>query len=195
MMYYTTSILFFLLILLCACTPQNTTQKDSAKSASTAITKKVDPLIGNKPKVKNNLSDDALFLSPQSVSANKGEEVCVPITVRQFKDIVSMQYSINWNPKELNFLKIKDIKLQDLQERNFGQHIKDQGKLTFSWFDQSLRGISLPDKTSIYELCFEAIGKGKAKIIFSQDPVVVEITAVNAKFLKFLSEPGYVTIN
>ena len=170
---------------------------ETATQAKATTSKKVDTKVGAKPVApKSTMSSNVLFVAAKNKSIAKGQTDCMDIQVRNFNKIVSTQYSINWNPAELKFTALKDFKLKDLSENNFGKHIVDQGKLTLSWYDQNIRGINAPDDSPIFKLCFQAIGdKGKkSKVIFTQDPIAVEITGPNATFLKFSSEPGYVTI-
>ena len=194
---------FFVLavLLICSCNSQNTkveTKANDAAKIANAIKPAEEVKVGSKTKTITTTSGNgSLYVAPKNASAKKGEEVCVSFTTKHFKDIVSMQYSINWSPKQLAFTKVTDIKLRDLQEKNFGSHVKDQGKLTFSWYDPSIQGITLADDSELYKVCYNAIGEAgsKAKIMFSEDPIIVEITAKNAQFLKFQSKPGYVEIN
>jgi len=108
----------------------------------------------------------------------KGDTVCLDVRVRNFNNILSMQYSMNWNPKTLRFLKLDKFNLKDLSGNNFGKNRTDQGKLGTSWFDLAVKSITLPDNTPIYQVCFVAIGEpGSAdQVYFSSEPVIIEIS-------------------
>jgi hypothetical protein len=41
-----------------------------------------------------------------ATKAKAGQSICVPVTVKDFDNIVSMQHSINWDPKVLSFEKL-----------------------------------------------------------------------------------------
>ena len=200
-MKYLATCFALICILLLSCNSNN--QKSSTKAPIVAQTStknkpaKQEVQVGNKVNTPDLAkANGALFLAPQDTKIKSGEEGCVSFKTKYFKDIVSMQYSINWDAEQLIFSQIKDIKLQDLQTKNFGKHIIDQGKMTFSWYDPSIRGVSLPDDAELYKICFKAKGApgSKSKILFTEDPIVVEITAKNAQFLKFHSQPGTVVI-
>ena len=188
----------FLSLVLLACNEnKSATVKDSSKTTQVSSKKETKAQVGQKAVTpKSTMSSDVLFLAGKNTNIEKGKVGCMDIYVKNFNKIVSTQYSVNWNPKELKFKELKDFKLKDLSTNNFGKQLADKGKLTLSWFDQNVKGISLPEETPIYKICFEALAnKGKkSKLIFTQDPIAVEITGPNATFLKFSSEPAYVVI-
>ncbi len=191
-------LLIVLSLIFFSCNEKNTTAKQSnSAKVESALEKEVKPQIGSKsPRPKSTMSSDVLFVAGKNTSIVKGETGCMDIQVKNFNNIVSKQYSINWNPADLKFLELKDFKLKDLTTNNFGKHVAKEGKLTLSWYDQDIKGISVPEETGIFKICFEAIGsKGKkSKVMFTEDPIAVEITGPNATFLKFSSEPAYVEI-
>ena len=68
--------------------------------------------------------------------------------------------------------------------------------MTFSWYDQAVKGITLADNSTIHQICYSAIGKSgsKSKIQITQDPIIVEITGNDGKQKKFFTETSSVTI-
>jgi len=196
-MRYLLLVVFSFVLFACNENKSATVSDNNSKTAQASAKKDVKPQVGQKaPLPKSTMSSDVLFLAGKNTTIEKGKTGCMDIYVKNFNKIVSTQYSINWNPKELKFIELKDFKLQDLTTNNFGKQLAAKGKLTLSWFDQNVRGISVPEETPIYKVCFEALAnKGKkSKLIFTQDPIAVEITGPNATFLKFSSEPAYVVI-
>ncbi|MEZ4935192.1 MAG: hypothetical protein R2788_24040 [Saprospiraceae bacterium] len=65
-----------------------------------------------------------------SAKASKGSETCVSVKVSQFNDIVSMQYTMKWDPAILTFKEVKNFGLPGLEEANFGTKA--------SWIKESL---------------------------------------------------------
>ncbi|MFZ2897586.1 MAG: cohesin domain-containing protein [Saprospiraceae bacterium] len=115
-------------------------------------------------------------LADQTVS--KGDTLCVDVQVRDFTNILSMQYSMNWDPKVLKFLQLGGINLKDLSQNNFGLNRTAQGSIGTSWFDYAVQGISIPDGTVIYKVCYQAVGEAgtKTEVVFSNEPVIIEIS-------------------
>lgn len=141
-------------------------------------------------------SAGTMHLTLEGGSAVKGSEACVAIKAKDFKSIVSMQYSMKWDPKVLKFKEIKNIGLPQLSIENFGRHILDKGQLTYSWYDVNVKGITKGDGETLYEICFEAIGQpgSKSAVQIVDAPTVIEIANVNSEFYTLDATPGTVLV-
>jgi len=146
--------------------------------------------------VYQKLPVETITLSTVDATARKGEEVCVAVTVKGFQNILTMQYTMNWDPKVLKFKEIKNFGLKGLDDRNFGFQIKDKGLLTYSWYDQALKGVTMDDGFQLYELCFEAVGDpgSETTIGFSSTPTVIEISNSSSVFLDLRTDDGIIKI-
>ncbi len=139
----------------------------------------------------------ALGLNAATKAAPKGSEVCVAITARNFFHIESMQYTLKWDKQALKFKSVQGFNLPGLSKENFGTHLTEkEGLLTHSWYDASLQGVTRPDGSSLYEVCFEAIGDAGSRsyIEFVNEPVVFEITNASSQFLELQGARGSVEI-
>lgn len=125
-----------------------------------------------------------------------GQQVCLPFTVSGFEKILSMQYTMVWDPAVLRLAELRDFGLRGLGDNNFGTHLSDAGKITFSWYDPNLRGESRKDGSLLYELCFEALGKPGTStgVHIGQDPTITEITNAAGKFLQLQVNSGKVVV-
>ena len=135
-------------------------------------------------------------LTASDMVAEKNSEVCVEVKAKDFHEILSMQYSMNWDVNVLKFKEVRGYNLPGMSKNNFGEHLVDQGMLTFSWYDPNLRGLSKPDGIKLYEVCFEAAGEpgSKSKIEFSGKPTLIEIANGTGVFLDLRTENGTVEI-
>lgn len=135
-------------------------------------------------------------LTASDVVAAKGEMVCMEVKAKDFEQILSMQYSMNWNPSVLKFKEVRNFGLNGMSLQSFGAHLIDKGILTFSWYDPSLRGFSKPDGHKLYEVCFEAIGNpgSRAQFQFNGKPTTVEIANSSGVFLDLRTTGGTVTL-
>ncbi len=135
-------------------------------------------------------------LTVSGKSAPKGSDACVSVSTRNFKAIVSMQYSIKWDPKVLKFKGLQGFNLPQLNAENFGKHLLDKGLLTHSWFDANVKGISKGDGDTLYEICFETIGTpgSKSAVQLINAPTTIEIANVNSEFLTLDATPGTVLV-
>ncbi len=139
---------------------------------------------------------DTLRLSLTSLTASPGETICLPVTAAGFEKILSMQYTMVWDPAVLRLNGIDKFGLRGLGENNFGTHMAGEGKLTFSWYDPNLRGESRKDGTVLYELCFEVVGPSASAtgVHFANDPTIIEISNALGKFLALNARDGHVKV-
>ncbi len=137
-----------------------------------------------------------LTLTASEVEAAKGETACVEVKAKDFNQILSMQYSMNWDANVLKFKEVRSFGLEGMSIQSFGAHLASKGTLTFSWYDPSLRGFSKPEGHKLYELCFEVVGKpgSKSKFEFSGKPTTIEIANSASQFLELRSVSGLVTV-
>jgi gliding motility-associated-like protein len=99
--------------------------------------------------------------SPLQVSQDS--LVCIPIEVRNFKDLTTLQFSLNWNPSIFKFESINPTgNLTGLTQGNFNLALSDIGVLGINWQDAANAGVTLADGTAIFELCLRAVGNRKA---------------------------------
>jgi hypothetical protein len=133
-------------------------------------------------------------LADQTVT--KGDTLCVDVQVRDFTNILSMQYSMNWDTKVLKFLQLGGFNLKDLSQNNFGLNRTAQGSMGASWFDYAVQGISIPDGTVIYKVCYQAVGEpgAKTEVVFSNEPVIIEISNSAEQLLGLAFKRANITI-
>ncbi len=138
----------------------------------------------------------ALLLTASNVEAPKNSEACVAVTAKDFKDILSMQYTMQWDPKVLEFKEVRNHGLPGMKENNFSTHLTKEGKLTFSWYDPRLVGLTKADGVKLYDVCFETVGKAGtvSKFEFTSLPTVIEIADAKGMFLDLRTEGGDIKI-
>ena len=182
------SIFFILLILgiiSCNSNPDNKSNTVSSNSGGKS------EAVSSKPIIKKGVK-----IAIEGGTPKKGEEFCSKIVVENFNDIIGAQFTLQWGAPVLKFKEVRNFKIKDLGKGNFGDKFTKDGKLTFVWYDQSLKGISIPNKTPIFEVCFEATGgKGaRSKILITDKPTDAEIVDVDSKTVRLLTETSYVEI-
>ena len=130
------------------------------------------------------------------VKAEKGEQVCLPITVYSFQQMLSMQYSIRFDPEELEFQGIVNKQLPYLNENNFGTHSVDKGILTVVWIDNSLKGVTKNDGDQVFTICFRVkADKGsKVEVDFSKDPTPFESVNLAEQLVQINTKRGVITV-
>jgi trimeric autotransporter adhesin len=129
-------------------------------------------------------------------SDTNGKEISIPVTVSNFKNILTAQFSIIWNPEIIEFVQTENFDLPSLNEANFGITGSWQGKLVFSWDIPSLEPVTLEDETSIFSLRFKIIGNAGEQSFIEIDgsPTPIEFTNNNFNIIPFTLDPGYVKV-
>lgn len=173
-------LLFFTILGLGACQSDanNKQQQASAKTAASG------PL------------SSGIILSVPDQTATTGQTLCLPVQVQQFDQILSMQYTMHFDPTVLKFKEINGFQLKDLGKSNFGTNRATNGIITTSWYDLDVKGISVNTNTPIYQVCFEAIGTSgqTSPVEFNGDPVIVEISNATGEVIGFSARKAKVTI-
>lgn len=101
----------------------------------------------------------------------KGQTGCMPVTVKNFNNLVSMSYVMHWDTSVLQYQNTKNYNLPDLAASSFNVLPANSGNLLMSWFEQALTGITRPNGTTIYEVCFLAKGNAGSTSMVTIDGV------------------------
>ncbi|MCI5082389.1 MAG: hypothetical protein MRY78_11875 [Saprospiraceae bacterium] len=179
-------------------TPQAVPGSSQAQATPAAEkTKIVKPEVGSIPATKRPVNESGTFmLIPTSATAASGEVACVDVTTKNFNDIISMQFSMQWDPKIATFKGMKNLNLPGLSKNNFGLHILDQGLMTFVWIDNTLSGVSLPDKSPIFQACFTMQGNTGDQSYFriTEQPTRMEALDAEEKLVSFSSQESTLSV-
>ena len=90
-----------------------------------------------------------------NIDASNTAEITIPIKVNQFKNILGMQYTLNYNPMLLQLKSITNASKLNLE---YATNHSAQGNLSFLWSDQNFQPQTLPDSTTILNLVFTKLG-------------------------------------
>jgi hypothetical protein len=116
-------------------------------------------------------------LSLGEASVNAGESLCLPITVQNFTDIESMQFSITWDPALLSFNELQTGDLPGVSTNlGINYNIPEDGTMIFLWYDPQFNLITLPDDAVLFYLCFTAGNDpAVANVTFANEPTEIEV--------------------
>ncbi len=134
------------------------------------------------PTIISNCIDSSgnLTFEVTSDSAKNGEQKCIDIKAYDFKKINGFQYSHNFDPTKLQFVKIEKTNSADslpfLALSSFNTAEAGQGRIMLSWTSPSGVGTNLPNGTTLYRICFNVIGSAGATdtVKISNVPVVAK---------------------
>ncbi len=89
-----------------------------------------------------------------------GDEFFVECFVTGFTDVLTFQYSLNYNPNVIEFQSVDNTgsPLIGLVDGNFTTAAQETGSLPLIWTNGNGEGQTLPPNTAIFKLFFEVIG-------------------------------------
>jgi len=114
-------------------------------------------------------SFNGLEFTFSDIQINEGDEFCIPVTVRNFEDIVSFIYEVQFDENLIEFVELRAFNLPFLSAANFNTTTADQGRIRTFWDDESATGVNVDDGTVIFEYCFVALGDCPTSTDFEND--------------------------
>ncbi len=118
---------------------------------------------------------DAVLIKIEDSTADCGEEAFrVDVKADNFVNMLSLQFSLDWNESILMLDTIGNFGLPDLNIGNFGLSGSESGRITFSWFDGDLSGETLPPDAVLFSMYFKVISVGATDILVTDNPTTRE---------------------
>lgn len=126
-------------------------------------------MIGNPGRIFVNSANGSSILASHE-TALPGETSCVEVTVRDFIDIASIQFNLNWDPAIVQFVEVNPTGV--LPGLDFNLSNTAGGMLGAEWFTQN--SLTLDNNTVIFDVCFTTIG-GLTEIsdVFFDSPIII----------------------
>ena len=124
----------------------------------------------------NNLN--AVELSYEPIKLQNEKLIRIPIKVKNFKDLLSIQYTLNFNPAALKFVGVNNIALNT----DIGTNHAAEGKVSFLWVDAKSEYKTLEDGSILFELVFERTGKEAIENSLSIDGSITTVVAYDKDY-------------
>lgn len=126
------------------------------------------------------------------------ETVTVDVTVDDFTDIISCQFSLSWDPAVIDFFNVTDLDFDYLSLQSFNLEQTEEGRLSMVWTDASgtVDGLTVADGTLMFRMIFKAVGGSgtNSEITFTDVPTPIEIADNTATVLTPEFQMGMVNI-
>lgn len=136
------------------------------------------------------LSPEGFYLEGREVSGDIQDTVCMPFVVSDFDGIISADFTLNWNPGAMELVDVVNPgQISGLNIDLVGQPVGSAA------FDFNIPGgLTLPDSTVAFELCFRLLGPPDTcyAVTVSESPLPTVSTANGAGSL--LDLPGLMCI-
>lgn len=141
-------------------------------------------------------TNEALILRLATVEATEGSEVCLPMQVQGFKNLIGLQYTLRWDTTQLAFQSVGDFQLPGLREGSFGLRFAERGVIATSWIDDRLDGVTIADGTAIYEVCYRVLAPSgtEAVVRIANKPVSFEVIDAREQLLRLRYADGRVKV-
>lgn len=145
------------------------------------------------------MGNDEFTLTVENRTVSPDDEFCLNVTVDNFTDLGSFQFSMSWDIAELEFTMVQNTTsdLADFSEANFGLTETDNGRLRVSWnpIDPTPE-YTLPSGTVLFQICFRALGMNGTNtgVQFANLPLGIEVVDANDNFLDVDTNDSQVAI-
>lgn len=145
-----------------------------------------------------NTGNELMVIAP-SLTAQPGTEVCVPITVKNFKDIEGAQSKLKWDPAVLKIKQpIPPLKYDALPNNSFNTAGLGVGELSFVWVAGTSGAVTIADGQRLMEVCFDVIGAAgtmsQIDIVDKDENFETEYVNGQSASVPFINTDGKVTI-
>jgi Leucine-rich repeat (LRR) protein len=129
----------------------------------------------------------------KSVIPGGSRTLSVPILVSDFADVTSAQFTVQWNPEELEFMDVTDFGVRGLGSGNFGSRFVNEGKLTFAWDDPQGVGATVADGSRLFSIGFKPLTQaaGAPVVRFADNPTPREV-GVQGRVVQMITLDGSV---
>lgn len=112
-------------------------------------------------------------------SGKRGAEICIPVTVKNFYEVSSIQVGFSWDP---TVIELKNIEETGIENGVNNSNEISNGKFRYLWLDNTATNpATLRDGDSIFELCFEVVGN-------TNDVSPLQITSFPEFFVEIVRE-------
>jgi|GEM_PF-1031644 hypothetical protein len=109
----------------------------------------------------------------ENIPGTQNEYECT-LHAENFDDILSIQFTLNWDVNNVSFLKLAPQQLPDLTENNYNTQTTDKGFIRFLWIDLDLKGVQLPKGSPLFSLHVKTQGN-PPRINISSEPLSIEV--------------------
>jgi hypothetical protein len=132
----------------------------------------------------------------KNYTANPGTQITIPIKVKDFLNVVSIQGTVKFDSTKLSLVSIQDYGLPGMVSTDFNTFQPGTGRFTFSWMSGSPSGTSLADSTTVFSMKLNVIGSsGQSSLLsFVNIPTIFEVVDPTMQPIAYSLVNGSLTI-
>jgi len=130
--------------------------------------------------------------------AAEGSSVCIPVRTTGFTDIVSFQYSVNWDPTVLSYTGATSLNpnLPGLRPGSISSSTAGELAVLYP-FTQGTSPETLADSSILFQLCFDIVGlcDESSVVEVTSNPVPVDVyNSVSSQPIGLTSNDGQIDV-
>ena len=149
--------------------------------------------------LKLSVQAQGLSLIAPTLSATCNTTINVPVKIKNFQRLLSLQFSLGWDTSRLQLNGVNNYgpTAMALSNTNFGMGNSARGLLTFAWNNENQAGVSLTDSTSIFVLQFTVKGNNGTTgyLNFFGNPTNIEAIDIGLNSVPVTTVNGSVNVN
>jgi hypothetical protein len=132
----------------------------------------------------------------EEVKASTGNTVGVPVLVEKLAAITSVQFTLRWDPRQLELMSVNHFCIPGLTVDNFNINRAKEGILTVSWDSPNGQNVPLVERTELFRLQMKAMVEAgiTAQIVWVESPTPIELTS-DFKLIEIQTVMGGVVIH
>lgn len=175
------------------------TNTNALNSGIYAVTPTLNGCLGETVSINAEIipSGNLLTLYMDTVPGINGQETLVNMRVRNFTNILSAQFTLQFDPTVASYSGFTNPAIASINGNSFGQTQIANGVLTFAWSQPNVTPVTLSDGTVLFTLRFQVAGIGGTftPIQFVNSPTPLEF--VDQSFIPLSSwavNPGRIEV-
>ncbi|MEM1119000.1 MAG: T9SS type A sorting domain-containing protein [Bacteroidota bacterium] len=120
-----------------------------------------------------------VVLNTEILPTDTEDELSVAITVDNFTDIASFQFSVNWDIQSLVYDTIGNYEtIPGINVASFNLNLTETGEMSIAWFSADGLGTSVPNGSTIFVLHFTKLTEVPSELFFDNTPTIIEFGEV-----------------
>lgn len=133
-----------------------------------------------------------------TISGNPGDTVCLPVKVREFRQVLGVGLGLRWNPNALEFVEARTegYAISGNVQTNFGLTNVANGDIKWTWLSADFpQTTTVADESTLFELCFvlrESGAGGFYSLSFDSGFVTPEVILDDNVYADPLAQANYI---
>ncbi len=137
--------------------------------------------------------EGSVYFTMKDVVAQPGDQIRIPVRVRDFDQISGYQFTMNWDASVMQLAEVAD---RGLENGIYNLEEAANGYLSTAWFDLQGQSVSLDEHAVAFELVFDVVGDWRSSTELSISSDITPSQAYNQqdKLLEVRTQTAMVSV-